>query len=70
MSDSYEGPRHGKGDEDFVSIDRCGGVVVGASRFPEYPLPTPYSRAVRRRIAGKKYEAPKRSLVQLLGWAA
>ena len=64
----YEGPRDGKGDDDHASRDWCGGVVVGCSRFPEYPLQTPYSRAVRRRML--KGLVPKRPLVQVLKWVA
>jgi hypothetical protein len=64
----YEGPRHGKGDANHVSLDWCGGVVVGSSRFPHYPMATEYSRAVARRIAATPYAKPVQKLVDILEW--
>jgi hypothetical protein len=66
----YEGPRHGKGDEDYVSREWCGGIVMACARYPDYPHPTRYSRAVGRRIRRAAYVAPGRTLAQLLKWAA
>lgn len=64
----YEGPSDGKGDERHVSLAYCGGAVTGASRYPEYPLVTAYSRAVALRIAATPYRMPVQTIVDILEW--
>lgn len=61
---SYAGPRDGKGSDEYMSINWCGGQVTRSVRSPEYPLPDRYSRAVAKRIL--KGTLPKKKLAELL----
>lgn len=64
----YQGPHHGTGNRDFVSVGWLGGEVRGASRVVEYPIPTAYSIAVARRIRKRSYKAPAKDVASILGW--
>jgi hypothetical protein len=62
----YSGPRGGKGDEEYASINWLCGMVVGAVRAVERPGPTKYSRAVMRRIV--KGRVTHQTIARVLGW--
>jgi hypothetical protein len=68
VKDSYLGPRDGKGDAAHVSRQWCGGVVVGCSRYVDYPMVTAYSREVQQRII--RWNPPAQRLVDVLRWRA
>lgn len=62
----YEGPFRWWQSQhpDYVSREWCAGQVQSIQRRPEYPLPTPYSRQVMRRILDGR--SPVRSLATIL----
>jgi hypothetical protein len=63
---SYDGPRHGLGDDDWVSVTYWGGIVVGSQRTVEEPVPTRESRAIARRICRRVYVPPARPVLVIM----